>query len=98
MRLNNIKLTTVYDYKQKIELLRKLPSHRISYVSSILIIKHDEDYYIVKVRGGYEDRIMTEEFDCYSKSEISYENVNEFCDKIVGKYVLIDITGWKLDL
>lgn len=98
MRLNNVKLNIIDDYKQKMELLRKLPDKRISDVSSILAMRHNDDYYIVKVRGGYEDRITTEEFDCYNKSEIRYENVNEFCSKIVGKYVLIDITGYKLNL
>ena len=101
MRLNNINLIEDISIENKLELMRKLPDKRISDVSSILVIKHNEDHYVVKVRGGYEEKLRTEEFECYMKSEVpyeTYEKMAQFCNKIIGKYVIFDITGYRLNI
>ncbi len=45
MKLNNVNLVENISVENKLELMRKLPDKRISDVSSILVIKHKEDYF-----------------------------------------------------
>jgi hypothetical protein len=97
MKLNDIELREPSDIEQKLKLINRLPDKRIYDLASILVVKHKDNFYITKMRGGYEYKVRTEEFDYYKKSDINYEQLNEFCKKITGGFIIIDITGWKLD-
>lgn len=101
MKLNDVNLIENISIENKLELMRKVPDKRISDVSTILVIKHNENYYVLKVRPGHEDKLKTEEFEYHKKSEVHYETfekMSQFCNKIVGKCVLFDITGYKLNI
>jgi len=97
MKLDNVELRVSANDQQKMKLLRYLPDKKIYDVTNILVMKHKDNYYVLKIRPCYEKDITTKEFVTIRKSDVNYEDIPDLIKRICASYIIFDITGFKLE-
>jgi len=96
MFLKDITLIIPETADDKRKLMRFLPDKKIYDASNALVVKHNEDYYLLKVRPSHERCLTTDNFTVVKKNAfIDYKFVNMFMRSMVGACIVFDITGFK---
>lgn len=100
VRLYTTKLRKPIDYDNRTKLLRLLPNYKMYDSATILIIKHNDDLYLMKVRPGYEWKLKSNEFRVIYKPNpeaISSDYDRLLVAECIDKCIIFDATGYRVN-